>query len=152
MRASKYRRNTTWQWTGTMIAGLVVFLGLPPMASGQTVAPGATVTARLKLPEPAALVSLTQELSVVSKWPAETSRFSVANDREQTTVRRRERSIGRKILGGAIGGVAGFFGGGYLGAAIEGDSCQCDDPGLKGALIGAPIGAVTGAIIGALFF
>jgi hypothetical protein len=42
----------------------------------------------------------------------------------------RQRSTGRKVAGGIIGGVGGFFGGGYLGAAIEGDRCQCDDPGL----------------------
>ncbi len=64
----------------------------------------------------------------------------------------RRRSVGRRILGGAIGATAGFFAGGYLGAAIEGDRCHCDDPGLKGVLIGAPIGAVTGGILGALFF
>ncbi len=59
---------------------------------------------------------------------------------------RRERSIGRKILGASIGALGGFFGGGYLGAAIEGDRCQCDDPGLKGAVIGAPIGAAVLAL------
>jgi hypothetical protein len=64
----------------------------------------------------------------------------------------RRRSVGRKILGGALGGVGGFFAGGYLGAAIEGDDCHCDDPGLKGALIGAPIGAAVGAILGVTFF
>jgi|SRR5688572_31795194 len=64
----------------------------------------------------------------------------------------RRRSVGRKILGGALGGVAGFFGGGYLGAAIEGDRCHCDDPGLMGALIGAPVGATVGAILGVMFF
>ncbi len=62
------------------------------------------------------------------------------------------RSVARRILGGAIGATAGLFAGGYLGAAIEGDGCHCDDPGLKGALIGAPAGAVTGGILGALFF
>ncbi len=61
---------------------------------------------------------------------------------------RRERSIGRKILGASIGALGGFFGGGYLGAAIEGDRCHCDDPGLKGAVIGAPIGAAVGGILG----
>lgn len=63
----------------------------------------------------------------------------------------RERSTTRRVLGAAVGAAAGFFGGGYLGAAIEGDSCNCDDPGLKGALIGAPVGGVTGGILGALF-
>jgi hypothetical protein len=46
---------------------------------------------------------------------------------------------------------AGSSPGGYLGAAIEGDRCHCDDPGLKGALIGAPIGAVAGGILGARY-
>lgn len=64
----------------------------------------------------------------------------------------RKRSVGRRILGGAIGATAGLFAGGYLGTVIEGDSCHCDDPGLKGALIGAPVGMVTGGILGALFF
>jgi hypothetical protein len=64
----------------------------------------------------------------------------------------RQRSVGRKIAGGAIGGVAGFFAGGVLGAKIDGDCGGCDDPGFKGALIGAPIGAVVGAILGVKFF
>jgi hypothetical protein len=70
----------------------------------------------------------------------------------QAPAARRRRSVARRVLGGAIGATAGFFAGGYLGAAIEGDRCHCDDPGLKGALIGAPIGAVTGGILGATFF
>jgi hypothetical protein len=70
----------------------------------------------------------------------------------QATAARRQRSVGRKIVGGILGGVGGFFGGGYLGAAIEGDRCNCDDPGLMGALIGAPIGATVGAILGVKFF
>ena len=61
---------------------------------------------------------------------------------------RSERSLGRKIFGAAVGAAGGFFGGGYLGATIEGDRCHCDDPGLKGAVIGAPIGAVVGGILG----
>lgn len=64
----------------------------------------------------------------------------------------RQRSTGRKVLGAAIGAVGGFFGGGFLGAAIEGDRCDCDDPGLKGFLVGAPVGAVTGGVLGAFYF
>jgi hypothetical protein len=54
------------------------------------------------------------------------------------------------VLWTAIGATAGFFGGGYLGAAIENavSPCQCDDPGLKGALIGIPIGAIAGGVAG----
>lgn len=48
----------------------------------------------------------------------------------------------------ALGVVGGIYAGAYLGAAIEGDSCRCDDPGLKGGLIGIPIGAVGGGILG----
>ena len=48
---------------------------------------------------------------------------------------------GERIGWTALAGLGGFFAGGYIGAAIEGDSCQCDDPGLKGALTGMPIGA-----------
>ena len=62
------------------------------------------------------------------------------------------RSVGRKILGGALGAFGGFFAGGYIGARIDGDCGGCDDPGLKGAVIGAPIGAVVGGILGAKFF
>jgi hypothetical protein len=64
----------------------------------------------------------------------------------------RQRSGGRKVLGGVLGAVGGFFAGGFLGAAIEGGRCGCDDPGLAGFLIGAPVGAVTLGIVGAKFF
>jgi hypothetical protein len=61
---------------------------------------------------------------------------------------RKRSSAWSKLAFGALGGVAGFFAGGYLGAAIDGDCGGCDDPGLKGALIGAPIGAAVGATLG----
>ena len=64
----------------------------------------------------------------------------------------RRRPVGRKILGGALGAVGGFFAGGYIGAKIDGDCGGCDDPGFLGAVIGAPIGAVVGGILGAKFF
>ena len=57
----------------------------------------------------------------------------------------------RIFLGAAVGATAGLFAGGYTGVWIEGDSCNCDDPGLMGALIGAPIGAVVGGILGGFF-
>jgi hypothetical protein len=59
--------------------------------------------------------------------------------------------VWKRIAGGAVGGVGGFFAGGYLGAWIEGDRCHCDDPGLAGAIVVAPIGAVVGAVLGALY-
>ena len=63
----------------------------------------------------------------------------------------RARSKRRVIAGAIIGSVGGFFAGGSLGAHIEGDRCNCDDPGVRGFLIGAPIGAVAGGIVGAKF-
>ena len=53
------------------------------------------------------------------------------------------------IVGSAVGG---FFAGGFLGHQIEREfaPCNCDDPGLKGALIGAPIGAIAGGVIAAV--
>ena len=54
--------------------------------------------------------------------------------------------LGKVVMAGVLG-FAGFLGGGYLGAKIEGP-CDCDDPGFKGAIIGAPIGATIGAIAG----
>ena len=63
----------------------------------------------------------------------------------------RARSKKRIVAGAIAGAVGGFFAGGFLGAHIEGDRCDCDDPGVRGFLIGAPIGAVAGAIGGGKF-
>lgn len=85
----------------------------------------------------------------------EFSKLGAATDRtmnqlsSRATSQNRGRSIARKIVGAAVGAFGGFFLGGYAGAAIEGDRCSCDDPGLQGFLIGAPIGAVAGGIFGA---
>lgn len=62
---------------------------------------------------------------------------------------RRRAKFGALQAAGFIAGMmGGFYLGGKLGAAIEGDSCHCDDPGLLGFLAGAGIGAVGGAILG----
>jgi hypothetical protein len=58
--------------------------------------------------------------------------------------------LGRQIAWGILGAVGGFFAGGMVGAALEGDSCGCDDPGLMGFLVGAPFGAAAGGITGAI--
>ena len=71
--------------------------------------------------------------------------------RQQPPQASRVRSTRRKVLGGIVGAVGGLFGGMFLGAAIEGDRCNCDDPGLVGALIGAPVGGVAGGILGYKF-
>ena len=52
------------------------------------------------------------------------------------------------VTEGIIGGVLGMWAGAAFGAALEGDSCRCDSPGLKGALFGAPVGAAIGAVLG----
>ncbi len=58
-----------------------------------------------------------------------------------------KKGLQRAAAGAALG-LGGFYLGGILGARIEGHSCVCDDPGLKGFVIGAPIGAVVGAVAG----
>ena len=58
----------------------------------------------------------------------------------------KKMGTGERIGWTALAGLGGFFAGAYIGAAIEGDSCQCDDPGFKGALTGMPIGAAAAAI------
>jgi hypothetical protein len=50
-------------------------------------------------------------------------------------------------LWAALGAFGGFWEGGALGAHLDGTSCGCDDPGLRGFLVGAPIGAITGGSI-----
>jgi hypothetical protein len=42
-------------------------------------------------------------------------------NRQQPPQASRERSTRRKVFGAIVGGVGGFFGGMFLGAAIEGD-------------------------------
>lgn len=63
----------------------------------------------------------------------------------------RPRSVrAKQVAGAVIGAIGGFVIGGRLGGWLEGDSCDCDDPGLQGFLIGAPIGAGIGAVLGSL--
>jgi len=86
----------------------------------------------------------------------------IANTRARASLVRRQSaasqqpaksaSTGRRVLWTAIGAVGGFFGGLFLGAAIDNAvrDCECDDAGLKGAVIGGPIGAAAGGITGYL--
>ena len=60
--------------------------------------------------------------------------------------------VAGKVTRAVLGAVGGFAIGGFFGAKIEGDRCQCGDRGLKGGVIGAHIGAVAGGILGARFF
>ena len=84
-------------------------------------------------------------LSKIAPMPGTTTKQAPSRAARQP----QRRSLARKIAGAAVGAFGGFFLGGYAGAAIEGDRCSCDDPGLQGFLIGAPIGAVAGGIFGA---
>jgi hypothetical protein len=133
------------------IVGIAAILSLPLSAGAQGRAGDGQIETGLKLPTVATLEAANPHWPSAAGWVSETKRARAtgANANVQP-VQTRHRSIGRKILGGAVGAVAGFFAGGYLGAKIEGD-CNCDDPGLKGALIGAPVGAAAGGILGATF-
>lgn len=98
--------------------------------------------------DPAILRSLKGGTSE-TRWAIGSARFLPASGNNRQIARVRSK---KRIIAGAIaGGVGGFFAGGFLGAHIEGDRCDCDDPGVRGFLIGAPIGAIAGGISGAKF-
>jgi hypothetical protein len=101
----------------------------------------------LVLPESAHTIPQRPNWMISTRSPAGDNAASVLRAQDPRSPRP-DRGVGRKILGAAVGATAGFFAGGYLGAAIEGDRCNCDDPGLMGALIGAPVGATAGGILG----
>ncbi len=61
----------------------------------------------------------------------------------------RRGSRARQVTAGIIGGVLGMWAGAEFGAALEGDSCHCDSPGMMGALYGASAGGTIGAVLGA---
>ena len=91
-----------------------------------------------------------------AKGASPATRLAIRSDRfvqapASTRPGARARSKNRIVTGAIVGSVGGFFAGGFLGAHIEGDRCNCDDPGVRGFLIGAPIGAVAGGIVGAKF-
>jgi hypothetical protein len=104
--------------------------------------------------------NLDVNLGPFTLWPANRARpatsLTMQSDRllqapTSTRSRARARSTTRIVAGAIVGAVGGFFAGGFLGAHIEGDRCNCDDPGVRGFLIGAPIGAVAGGIVGGKF-
>jgi len=74
-----------------------------------------------------------------------------AQDGGQSAGSASQRSPTRTVLGAIVGATGGFFAGGFTGAWIEGDRCNCDDPGFVGFLIGAPVGAVAGGILGGFY-
>jgi len=99
---------------------------------------------------------LNVNLHPFKSWPVKgerrATRLAIRSDRFlEARSGTRGRSKKRIVAGAIAGGVGGFFAGGFLGAHIEGDRCNCDDPGVRGFLFGAPIGAAAGAILGAKF-
>jgi hypothetical protein len=73
-----------------------------------------------------------------------------SQQRQRPPASRHRSSSSGRIAGAAIGAIGGFSLGGALGAALEGDSCNCDDPGLMGFVVGAPVGAAIGGVVGAM--
>ena len=120
---------------GTMVATFTVLLLLPAAKPDAPVAPAPSIRQ--------ALANL--------DYGAATPAVRKQTTPSPTSTPKRERSMGRKVAGGLVGAVGGFFAGAFIGAQFTKD-CRCDDPGLMGAIYGAPIGAIAGAIIGAKFF
>jgi hypothetical protein len=138
MIGSNYRRSCERLWAAAGAISLLVVLATPSVSTAQTTE---SAKQRLKLPDGLTLAAISQVSSHSGVSPA----------RQPSVSGRQERSVGRIILGAAVGATGGFFAGGYIGAKIDGDCGGCDDPGFKGALIGAPIGAVVGGILGGKF-
>ena len=112
-------------------------IGFRPLAVTFDVNPDALTQRPVKGARAATLLAVRPDTSL--QPPASTQRGG------------RGRSKKRIVAGAIVGSVGGFFAGGFLGAHIEGDRCDCDDPGVQGFLIGAPIGALAGGIFGARF-
>ena len=86
--------------------------------------------------------------AIANAVAAVNSRDAIAGRAVRETPTRQEgMSKTKRGLLAAAAGAGGFFGGAFLGAAIEGDRCNCDDPGFVGFWIGAPVGAATAAIV-----
>lgn len=108
----------------------------------------------------ASLTKLKVDLDPFTLWPVKVERPAMDRPTRSARVlqvprtnasRGRSRSKTRIAAGAIAGSIGGFFAGGFLGAHIEGDRCDCDDPGVRGFLLGAPIGALAGGLLGAKF-
>jgi hypothetical protein len=110
--------------------------------------------------QPAILAKPRVDLAPLTLWPVKDGRSAIERPIRAVRLRQvprtnpprsRARSRTRIVAGAIAGSIGGFFAGGFLGAHIEGDRCNCDDPGVQGFLIGAPIGALAGGILGGKF-
>ena len=109
---------------------------------------------------PTSLTKLKVDFAPLTLWPVKGGRPAIERPIRSARVRQvprtnpssgRARSKTHIVAGAIAGSIGGFFAGGFLGAHIEGDRCDCDDPGVQGFLIGAPIGALAGGLLGAKF-
>ena len=130
---------------------IVVALPSHGLAQPRVDAPIAAATFQARGANPVPIVTAARlEVERLSTAPGPQS-AGVAAAAQSSPGTRAQRSWQRRLIGGLVGGAVGFYLGAYTGARIEGGDCNCDDPGLKGALIGAPVGAVVGGVLGALF-
>ena len=156
---------------------IALTLALPQAAKAQGVTPGCAAMVSVVSPNAPAqvarrsstavaigfsplAVTLDVNPDVLTLWPVKRARAATLlavrphkslQPPASTQRGGRGRSKKRIVAGAIVGSVGGFFAGGFLGAHIEGDRCDCDDPGVRGFLIGAPIGALAGGIFGARF-
>jgi len=120
----------------TFVATVLVFAGTASTQTGAENTRLATPGIRLSTPGVReALASPRTDHFIVPQW--------------NTSPTPRLHRTARKVVWGALGGIGGFFAGGFIGAKLEPD-CACDDPGLKGFIVGAPIGAALGSIAGVI--
>ncbi len=129
------------------MAMLAAVAGAPPgsvtvaatTVTGSSIEHRAPPLPRLKLPRDLVLEP------PQSRWRAEGARRSQA-------ATARPSSTAAKVIGLAVGGVGGFYGGAMLGFHLAQDKNADDDgvSGLRGVVIGAPVGAAVGALIGYL--
>src|SRR3990172_2904775 len=66
---------------------------------------------------------------------------------EPVTMASESGRLAGQILAGGAGSLAGTFALAMIGSRLEGDDCNCDDPGLMGAIFGGLAGATIGAAI-----
>ena len=151
---SDVNHSTRGAALGTRIVGSGVAIIAAVLLSGIDAHAQATGEAAAAMPTSVKLSGFTQSAWSArggedrARWAAPGSPTWEPQPNPAASVTGGHRSASRKVLGGVIGAVAGFFAGFYLGAAIEGQGCGCDDPGLRGGMIGAPIGTAFGAVLG----